>query len=105
MRHSWYDRARGRAGGFEVQVTIELPDDVAGELASRNGAELSRAVLEMVALEGYRSERLTHAEVMRLLGFEHRLQVDAFLKEHGVSLHYTITLLRTWKGSRDAPGP
>jgi hypothetical protein len=67
-----------------MTITLELPDDVAGELTSRNGADLQRALLEMVALEGYRSERLTHAGIMRLLGFEHRFQVDAFLKEHQV---------------------
>ena len=72
-----------------MQVTLELPDDVAAELAARNGADLRRAVLEMMALEGYRSGELTHAEVMRTLGFEHRLQVDAFLKEHKIPLHYT----------------
>jgi hypothetical protein len=72
-----------------TQVIIELPDDVAQELANGNGGGLQQAILEMVALEGYRSERLTHAEVMRLLGFDHRLQVDAFLKEHGVSVPYT----------------
>ena len=73
-----------------MNVTIEIPDDVAEELASRNGADLPRALLEMVALEGYRSERLTHAEVMRMLGFQHRFQVDAFLKEHHVPLQYTM---------------
>jgi hypothetical protein len=77
-----------------MQVTIELPDDIAKDLASKNGEgalwALPRAVLEMVALEGYRSGELTHAQVRRLLGFEHRLQVDAFLKEHGISLHYTL---------------
>ena len=73
-----------------MRVTIELPDELAEELATTNGADLPRAVLEMVALEGYRSERLTHAEVMRLLGFEHRFQVDAFLKEHQVPVDYTI---------------
>jgi hypothetical protein len=72
-----------------MRLTIDLPDDLAQELASGNGTDLPRAVLEAVALEGYRSERLTHAEVMRLLGFEHRVELDAFLKAHGVSLHYT----------------
>lgn len=44
----------------------------------------------MMAAEGYRSGKLTHAQVRRLLGFEHRLQVDAFLKERGVPSSYTI---------------
>ena len=73
-----------------MQVTIELPDDVAHHLAGRNGAGLTRTVLEMVAVEGYRSGELTEAEVMRMLGLTHRTHVDAFLKERGAYLDYTL---------------
>jgi hypothetical protein len=37
-----------------------------------------------LALQGYRSRALTAAQLRRLLGFETRTQVDAFLKEHGI---------------------
>jgi hypothetical protein len=73
-----------------MQVTIEIPNDIAEEMAAKHDASLSRAVLEKVALEGYRSGEFTHAQVRRLLGFEHRLDVDAFLKERGVDLDYTV---------------
>lgn len=73
-----------------MQVTVELPDDVAQALENGQPGTVPRRVVETIALEGYRSGELTHAQVRRLLGFEHRLQVDAFLKEHGVSLHYTL---------------
>jgi predicted HTH domain antitoxin len=73
-----------------MQVTIDIPDQIGEELAARNAADLPRAVLEMVSIEGYRSERLTHAEVGRLLGLDHPLQVEAFLKEHDVPLQYTL---------------
>jgi len=73
-----------------MQVTIELPDDVAERLAANNGADVRRAVLEKVALEGYRSGELSYAQVRHLLGFEHRLDLEAFLKEHGVYLDYTV---------------
>lgn len=72
-----------------MNVTIELPDEVARQLSANDGADVPRAIQEMVALEGYRSGRLTHAEVMALLGLEHRTQVDAFLKEHRVGLQQT----------------
>ncbi len=72
-----------------MHVTIELPDDIAGDLQAGNGADLPRALLEMVALEGYRTGRLTHAQVGRLLGIDYRFDVDAFLKEHAASLDYT----------------
>lgn len=76
-----------------MRVTIEIPDDIARELAAENGAgalsDLPRALLQMVALEGYRSGELTHAQVGRLLGVDYRFDVDAFLKEHGAYLDYT----------------
>ncbi len=53
------------------------------------GQEPARAALEAIALEGYRSDRLSTVEVRRLLGFETRTEVDAFLKEHGVFKSYT----------------
>jgi len=46
--------------------------------------ELPRAALESLAIEAYRSRALTAAQLRRLLGFETRMQVDAFLKEHEI---------------------
>ena len=43
-----------------------------------------RAALESLALEAYRSHALTAAQLRRLLGFDTRMQVDAFLKEHEI---------------------
>jgi hypothetical protein len=34
--------------------------------------------------------KLTEEQVRKLLGYGTRLQVDGFLKEHGVYLHYTL---------------
>lgn len=73
-----------------MQVTIEIPNDIAEGLAAKNLEDLPRAVLEKVALEGYRSGDLSQAQVRRLLGFEHRLEVEAFLKERRVYLDYTV---------------
>jgi hypothetical protein len=66
-----------------MQITMELPEDIAGELESR-WRDLPRAALESLALEAFRSRALTAAELRRLLVFETRMQVDAFLKEHEV---------------------
>ena len=73
-----------------MRLTIEIPDDIAADLLAGNGADLSRAALEMVACEGYRSGHLTHAQVGRMLGMDHPLQVEAFLKDHDVPLPYTL---------------
>lgn len=66
-----------------MQITLELPEDIAQGLESRF-KDLSRAALESLALETYRSHALTAAQLRRLLGFATRMQVDAFLKEHEV---------------------
>ena len=66
-----------------MQITLELPEDIAQELESR-WKDLRRAALESLALEAYRSNALTAAQLRRLLGFQTRMQVDAFLKEHEV---------------------
>jgi hypothetical protein len=43
-----------------------------------------------LALEGYRAERLSESAVRQMLGFETRMEVHAFLKQHGVYLHYDL---------------
>ena len=66
-----------------MQITLELPEDIVRELQSK-WKDLPRAALESLALEAYRLHVLTAAQLRRLLGFETRMQVDAFLKEHEV---------------------
>jgi predicted nucleic acid-binding protein len=66
-----------------MRIMLELPEDIAQGLASR-WKDLPRAALESLALEAYRSHALTAAQLRRLLGFQTRMQVDAFLKEHEV---------------------
>jgi hypothetical protein len=66
-----------------MQITIELPEDIAVGLESK-WKDLPRAALESLALEAYRSRALTAGQLPRLLGFETRMQLDAFLKEHEV---------------------
>ncbi len=72
-----------------MDVQLQIPDDVARILQSEQ-PDLSRAALEALALEGYRSERLSETQVRRLLGFRTRMQVHAFLKAHSVYLNYSI---------------
>ena len=72
-----------------MEVTINLPEDVV-KVFSANGENIEREVLEATALEGYREGKLSQAQVRRMLGFQTDMQVDAFLKEHGVWLNYTV---------------
>jgi len=66
-----------------MQITFELPEDIANGLQSK-WKDLSRAALESLALEAYRSRALSAAQLRRLLGFETGMQLDAFLKEHEI---------------------
>ena len=72
-----------------MQLTIELPDELL-EALSASGRDVSRAALEAVALEAYRERKLSTAQLQRLLGYETRMEVDSFLKEHRVELEYTL---------------
>jgi hypothetical protein len=79
--------ARGRYNHYVMQITLNLPQDVAEGLAGK-WQDLPRAALESLALEGYRAGALTHAQVRRLLGFTSLTETDAFLKQHGAYLEY-----------------
>ena len=71
-----------------MTITLNLPEDIAKDLA-RQGEDLSRLALESLALEEYRLGRVTEEQMRRMLGFESRFQVHAFLKQHNTYLDYT----------------
>lgn len=64
-----------------MNVTIQIPDDVARHLAS-TGIDLSRRALEALAIDEYKNGHLTMSAMRQLLGFETRDQLDEFLKSH-----------------------
>jgi hypothetical protein len=71
-----------------VQITVDIPDELATQIASGHES-LSRVALEALALEGYRNQALSEAQVRQMLGFETRMEVHAFLKAHGAWMHYS----------------
>ena len=72
-----------------MTIPLNIPDDIARQLTA-GGADLARAALEALALEGYRSGKLTEAQVRRLLGYQTRMEVDGFLKAHNIFLEYIV---------------
>ena len=72
-----------------MQISFDIPDDIARVLGVE-GIDLSRLTLEALALEGYRARVLFESDLCRMLGFESRLDVHAFLKQHGVYLQYGV---------------
>jgi hypothetical protein len=70
-------------------ITISLPDELLAAFSS-HGQDFSRAALEALALEAYRTRKISAAQLRTLLGLKNRLEVDAFLKDHGVELEYSL---------------
>lgn len=72
-----------------MDVTVQIPDDLADRLTAAGGGDLSRRALEALALEEFKSGHLTKPELRRLLGFATRGTLDGFLKSHAVYEEYT----------------
>jgi hypothetical protein len=71
-----------------MNVTVQIPDDLAKRLTAAGG-DLSRRALEALAAEEYKHDLLTKPELQRLLGIETSFQLDEFLKAHDVWIEYT----------------
>ncbi len=72
-----------------MQLTVQIPDDLASRM-SASGGDLSRRALEALALEEFKGGHITKPELRRLLGFESRYELDEFLKSHDVFEEYTL---------------
>jgi predicted HTH domain antitoxin len=71
-----------------MQITIELPDDIANQLELQP-ANFSRRILELIAADIYRQNRIGAAEVRRMLNFSSRWETYEFLKREKAYLPYT----------------
>jgi predicted HTH domain antitoxin len=63
-----------------MSVQLTIPDDI----VEKPDSDVSREVIEAVAIDGFRTGQLSTAQVRRLLGFETRAAVHRFLADHGV---------------------
>lgn len=68
-------------------VSIEMPDFVAATL-HLDEEQGKRRLLEMVAVEGYRSGEFSRGQVSEMLGQSY-YETEVFLKEHGCGLGVT----------------
>jgi predicted HTH domain antitoxin len=71
-----------------MQITIELPDDIANQLQLQS-ANFSRRILELIVADNYRQDRIGAAEVRRMLNFSSRWETYEFLKREKAYLPYT----------------
>jgi predicted HTH domain antitoxin len=72
-----------------VDVAIQIPDEVGRALAARS-VDLTRAVLEAVAIEAYRTSAISAAQVQEMLGFGSRWETEAFLRRAEAYHEYTM---------------
>jgi predicted HTH domain antitoxin len=63
-----------------MNVQIEIPR----ELFDAKSRDISREILEAVAVDGFRSGQLGTGQIMRLLGFETRDEAHKFLAAHKI---------------------
>jgi hypothetical protein len=71
-----------------MQVTLEIPDALAAQFTAA-GKDPAQVALETLAVDGYRTQRLSESEVREIMGYGTRMQVHALLKEYGVYIHYS----------------
>ena len=85
-----------------MNIAIDIPDDIGQALAAQAGG-VSRAVLEAVAIEAYRSGAITPAQVQRMLGLRSRWETESFLRRAEAFDDYTMDdLERDIAAIRDA---
>ena len=72
-------------GSIKMDVCIKIPDDVVQRI-QRHGGDLSRNALEAFAVQTYRNDVITEAEVQQMLGLPSRWDT---LKDAKAYLDYT----------------
>ena len=79
-----------RYGGLRqvvFQIPHQIPDQLVDSISA--GGDLSRRPLEAFALEELRAGHITEPQLAEMLGLA-RIQIDGFLKSHGVFCDYTM---------------
>ena len=77
-----------------MEVCVHIPDALAGPLTEAYGPDLGRAAIEQLALEGYRTGKLSRYQVQQLLGFDNRYETEEWLGRYGARVNYSITDLK-----------
>jgi uncharacterized protein UPF0175 len=86
-----------------MNLTVQIPDDLAQSLSAAGG-DMSRRVLEALALDEFQSGRFTKAQLREALGFETSYELDGFLKTHQVWIEYGEEDLERERASLDRLG-
>ncbi len=71
-------------------VTVKIPEAVAKTFGDSPDG-VARGALESMAVEGYRSGKLTHFQVQTMLELSSWTETEAFLRERRVPLDYSLS--------------
>jgi hypothetical protein len=75
-----------------MEVIVEVPDDIARQLGE--ASQMPRQMLEAYAAETYRAQKISRAQLRRLLGLDY-WQAEEFLNLHDARRSYTVEDLQT----------
>ena len=84
-----------------MEVTLNIPDDVAAEIQNGAGTSLSRRLPEFAAIKAYEADIITGRQVQEMLGFADREELYAFFKANDVRDDYTIEDLESDSAALD----
>jgi len=70
--------------------TLKISPQAAQTLERVFGPDLDRSAVEALAIEGYRTAKLTAGEVAKVLGLETSIEAYAWLGRHGVGVNYSL---------------
>jgi hypothetical protein len=87
-----------------VNITLELPEDIAHHLAAEWG-DLNRAALIDIGLEGCRARKLRSKQRWRVRGFAAHFHLNGFLKQRQVWLEHTAQDLERDREAHKRLGP
>jgi hypothetical protein len=73
-----------------MELTVQIPDDIAERLREAVNDDLARRALEALLAEEYRLGHLDKPDLRRLLGFQTGYEIDGFLKAHNVYEDYSM---------------
>jgi predicted HTH domain antitoxin len=73
---------------MNVSVNIEIPDDIANQLRPGLGKDLATAFKEALAVEAYRSEKLSIGQIAEMLGISIH-EAEGLMKQRNVPASYS----------------
>jgi predicted HTH domain antitoxin len=69
---------------------LNITSETEQTLRQAFGPDLTRAALEALAIEGYRTAKLTAGEVAGILGLTTSIEAQSWMAQRGVELNYSV---------------